>query len=304
MAVAPHPVTFTVGSRRLAAFERQLETLSFTLEDALTKRLPRAMAGNPASDGLRVLSAPISMIDAITAQYPDHLLGARETYRRHFIDMRGTYDDYLRMFSGKTRSTLRRKHRKMAKACGGELDIRSYRGSDGMTEFLGHALPLSRKTYQARLLDAGLPDDAASKADMRARAAADRVRAFLLFLDGEAIAYLYLPVEGSTLVYAHLGYDPSHAALSPGTVLQMAALEELFAEQRFNHFDFTEGDGAHKQLFATGHVRCASFLLLENSWSNRALLGARDGFDAAVAGARTLAGRSGALNRMRSMLKT
>ena len=69
------------------------------------------------------------------------------------------------------------------------------------------------------------------------------MRAFLLFLAGEPVAYLYLPVSGRTLIYAYLGYDAEHAHLSPGTVLQMAALENLFAEKRFAYFDFTEGEG-------------------------------------------------------------
>jgi CelD/BcsL family acetyltransferase involved in cellulose biosynthesis len=111
------------------------------------------------------------------------------------------------------------------------------------------------------------------------------------------------PVVGATLVYAHLGYDPDHARLSPGTVLQMEALERLFAEQRYRWFDFTEGEGAHKAMFGTGSAQCSSFVLLRPTLANRPLLGARGAFDAGVAGARTLAERSGALARIRAGLR-
>jgi CelD/BcsL family acetyltransferase involved in cellulose biosynthesis len=217
--------------------------------------------------------------------------------------MAGSYEGYLSRFSGKTRSTLRRKQRKFAAENGGELDVRAYRSSDELSAFLDLALPLSHRTYQARLLDAGLPGDERAKAEMETLAAQDRVRAFLLFLKGEPVAYLYLPVVGDTLVYAYLGYDAAHAQLSPGTVLQMAALESLFAEERFRYFDFTEGDGAHKALFGTDSVDCASFLMLRPSLSNRALLAGLAVFDRTVAGGKALAGKTGVEAAVRRLLR-
>ena len=129
------------------------------------------------------------------------------------------------------------------------------------------------------------------------------MRCFLLFLAGEPVAYLALPVRGQTLVYAHLGYDPAHAALSPGTVLQMEALRMLFAEERFRYFDFTEGEGAHKALFGTDSVACRSFILLRSTLANRLLLAARNGFDAAVAWAKTRLQGQGALASARKFLR-
>ena len=114
---------------------------------------------------------------------------------------------------------------------------------------------------------------------------------------------LSLPVTGQTLVYAYLGYDPDWARLSVGTVLQMDALERLFAEARYRWFDFTEGDGAHKEMFGTHAAACSSLVLLEPTLANRALLGARAGFDASVLGAKALAERSGALGRIRALLR-
>jgi CelD/BcsL family acetyltransferase involved in cellulose biosynthesis len=62
--------------------------------------------------------------------------------------------------------------------------------------------------------------------------------------------------------YDHLGYDPAYAASSPGTVLQLLALQALFSEQRFSIFDFTEGEGQHKELFSTGSQLCADFYVI------------------------------------------
>ena len=292
MASAAHPIAFTIGSRRLFAIERQLVTVSFSLEDILLER-PPAVPTLGSADGLRVLSAPPAAEERLHAAMPGFVVGARQDYARSYIAMTGSYEDYLAQFSGKTRSTLRRKRRKLEEAGGGALDVRCYRTPEELDEFLALALPLSRKTYQSRLLDAGLPEGEAAQRAMRELADRDDMRAFLLFLAGEPIAYLYLPVSGRTLIYAYLGYDAEHAHLSPGTVLQMAALENLFAEKRFAFFDFTEGEGAHKALFGTGSIRCASYIMLRPSGSNRALLRSLEMFDRGVAATRNLASRFG-----------
>lgn len=297
-----HSIPFVVGSRRLFAIERSVATLAFSLQDILAGKLPAVPVLNNV-EGLRVLSAPNAAEQRLREAMPGFLIGAREHYARHYIDMTGSFDDYLGRFSGKTRSTLRRKTRRFETASGGSLDLRAYGTVEEIDEFIGLAQPLSRKTYQARLLDAGLPEGEAAHAESRDLAAKDRLRAFLLFLDGAPVAYLYLPVMRETLVYAYLGFDPDHASLSPGTVLQLAALERLFAENRFHYFDFTEGDGAHKALFGTDSVDCASFLMLRPTWANRLTLASVRGFDCAIATGKQLARRIGLEAAIRRVLR-
>lgn len=293
-------IDFTLGARRLASVPRLLSTWSFSLEDVLAGTLPPAPP--PGRDGVRVLSAPAAQLSAVAAHYPGFIAGGRQDYRRHYIDMGTGFAGYMERFSGKTRSTLRRKARKLAEDAGGYA-VTEHRTPAEIEAFLAAALPLSARTYQARLLEAGLPDSPEARRAMLESAEDDRMRAFLLHAGGAAVAYLSLPISGRTLVYAHLGYDPGWARLSVGTVLQMDALERLFAEDRFAWFDFTEGEGAHKAMFGTHSAECASLVLLEPTLANRTLLGARDAFDAGVASAKALAARSGALGRLRALLR-
>lgn len=303
MATSRVPISFVLGSRKLLEVPRNLETLSFSLEQVLDGQSLPDLEVSPDCEGFRVLSAPIATLEKLQSRLDGFVFGGCEEYRRHYIAMTGSFEDYLARFSGKTRSTLRRKTRKFAEADGGELDFSEYRTPAEIEAFLAEALPLSERTYQARLLDAGLPHSDAARRHMLALAAEDRMRCYLLRMEGSAAAYLSLPVEGETLVYAHLGYDPALSKHSPGTVLQMAALERLFAENRFRYFDFTEGDGAHKSMFGTDSAECASFLALRATAANRMLLSARDGFDAAVAGAKSLAARTGAEALLRRALR-
>ncbi|AUX68841.1 GNAT family N-acetyltransferase [Porphyrobacter sp. HT-58-2] len=302
--MASGAIDFTLGSRRLLRVQRQLSTWAFNLDDVLAGALPTAPPSG--RDGVRVLSAPTARLAEVSARYPGFVAGGRQDYRRHYIDMGQSFEAYMAQFSGKTRSTLRRKAKKLHEEAGGYA-VTEHRSPAEIEAFLAAALPLSARTYQARLLDAGLPDTPEARRVMLEAAEADRMRAFLLYAGGQAVAYLSLPVVGpaahGTLVYAHLGYDPDWARLSPGTVLQMDALERLFAEERYRWFDFTEGDGAHKAMFGTHSAACSSLMLLEPTFANRALLGARASFDAGVSGAKALAQRSGALVKIRALLR-
>jgi CelD/BcsL family acetyltransferase involved in cellulose biosynthesis len=297
------PIKFVVGSRKIFEVRRPLQTVAFGLGDLVAGTPPPFPAEHADCDGYRVLSAPATSLPAILDAHPRHLLGGLQTYRRFYIDMAGGYDRYMARFSSKTRSTLNRKRRKLADIAGGKLDIREYHTARELDHFLADAIPLSHKTYQARLLDAGLPEGDAAVEDMRAMAQADRLRAYLLYLDGKAVSYLYLSIADRVVTYAFLGYDPEYAGLSPGTVLQMEALERLFAEGRHAYFDFTEGEGAHKQLFGTDSIEACSFFLLRGRASNRLLLGSLAAFDQSVATAKRLAERSGALSGIRRMLR-
>src|SRR3546814_12810185 len=75
------------------------------------------------------------------------------------------------------------------------------------------------RSYQETLLGSGLPATPAFVRTMLAAAAADEVRAWLLFVDGLPIASLYCPAEGDTLRYDYLGHDPEWSDWSAGSVL-------------------------------------------------------------------------------------
>jgi CelD/BcsL family acetyltransferase involved in cellulose biosynthesis len=127
---------------------------------------------------------------------------------------------------------------------------------------------------------------------MRELAARDAMRGWILFLDGRPASYLYAPSDGATLIYAYLGYDPQFADLSAGAVLQIEAMRALMEERRFRLFDFTEGEGQHKKLFATGEVECVDLLLVRPTAGNLLTGWSLGAFDAAVAFAKRVVRRS------------
>ena len=297
------PLRFQIGERTLAAAQRRLIIKGFDLESLLGEASLNLPPLPPSADGMMLRSLPEKQLAPVAAQAEGLLVYVRQRYPRYYASLGGTFDEYMAGFSAKSRSTLKRKMRKFEQLSGGQLDVRAYRTPEEMETFYALARAVSQKTYQERLLGSGLPEDDAFRAAMRASAGRDEARGYLLFLDGEPVSYLYTPIQQGCVIYAYLGYDPAIATHSPGTILQLEAMERLFAEQRHRYFDFTEGDGQHKRLFSTGHVECVDVLLLRPTVSNRVLIATHRRFHSGVEALGEMAERYGVKSRLKKWLR-
>lgn len=281
-----------IGARTIASIPRRLLRVGLSLDDALAGTLPSLP---PLGDhhGYLVTSLP-----AATAPSWAGLQFERQRYTRYFVDLAAGEAAWRAGLSGQTRSTLKRKAKKAAAASGGSVDVRRFRSPEELAVFHPVARALAEKTYQERLMAAGLPGDAAFFHRMQTLAAADAVRAWLLYIGEAPAAYLWCSADGDTLRYDYVGHDPAFAALSPGSVLMEAALADLFAD-RFLRFDFTEGEGQHKRSMASGGVACRDLLLLRPTIANRGALALVGGFD----GAMRLAKRAAATPAFRDLAR-
>jgi Acetyltransferase (GNAT) domain len=258
-----------LGKMALPLFRRSARFDERPLDLGAAPEPPPQLDG---ADGYVVWSHPIAAKLPVFTARRDGILYTPRQYKRFSIELSGDFDQYIGSFSGKTRSGLRRKVRKFTEASGGTIDFREYRTPDQMATFFPLAGKVSAKSYQERLLHRGLPADQAFIGSALEAAASDGLRAYLLFLRGEPISYLYCPVHrGIVVVYDRLGYDPEWSRLSPGTVLQILALQALFAERRFAIFDFTEGEGQHKELFSTRSCLCADVFVLNRRFKPASL---------------------------------
>lgn len=291
-----------VAGRAIGYVRRQLSVVPHGLDAALAGGA--AVLPPAGRDGWLLRSLPAQHLPALRAQLGGWLFAVRQHYPRHYIAMQGgSFDDWWQGFSAKTRSTLSRKARRLGDQFEGGFTVRSYRTPAEVAEFMEIAGDLSRRTYQARLMQAGLPCDEADVAQAVAAAADDKIRAFLLFAGGRAIAYLYLPVERDVLIYAYLGYDPDCADLSPGTVLHVEAMRALYGENRFRAFDFTEGDGAHKAQFGRATIACADILILRPTLRNRLTLAAMQGIDSAAARGKAVLDHLGLRAKVKALIR-
>lgn len=282
---APMPLGFRVGTRTLLSVRRRLARVALSLDDALAGRAP-ALPPLAGADGYLVTSLPAALLDTIAAGAG--IAAVRQRYTRYYTDLTTSFETWWQGLSANTRSGLKRKAKRIP-----GLEVRRYRTPAELEAFHGIARGIAETTYQERLMGMGLPADADFLREMLADAAAGAVRAWLLFTNGTAVAYLYCPVRAGTVIYEYVGHDPAHADLSPGAVLQLEAMRDLFAEGGLTRFDFTEGEGQHKRGMATGGVDCLDLLLLRPTLANRAVVTALAGFDRAVALAKAGVRRAG-----------
>lgn len=223
-------------------------------------------------DVIKLPSYPVESPAPRLKWVPGGLQYVPTQYRRWYVALDGNFDNYLAGFSGKSRSTIRRKVRRFADLSGGTIDWREYSSPDAVGEFLTLARHVSSKTFQERLLGSGLPSGTAFDDQVRQLAGAGNYRGYLLFHDGKPISYLSCPAQDGNLLYQHVGYDPAYAEWSPGGVLLFLVLERLFGEKAFRTFDFTEGEGAHKEFFANANQLCADFYFFRRRAINIALV--------------------------------
>ena len=201
-------------------------------------------------------------------------------YEHYYVDLTGSFADYLKGFSSKSRATLGRKIRKFETFSEGKTLWREFREPWDMKEFHMLAREVSKKTYQEKLLDMGLPSRQEFIVRITELASEGLARGYILFHGENPIAYLYCPIKNGILFYEYLGYEPEFRSWSPGTVLQYLVLEKLFNEGDFRIFDFTEGDGSHKRAFSTGSVRCADVYYFRATIKNLSILSIHRGLAA------------------------
>ncbi len=194
---------------------------------------------------------------------------ALTSYRRYYVEFRGTFEQYLQGLGRKRRCELRRKMRKFAP--NGAPDFREYKSRGEIREFYDFAIRVSRQSFQKRI-GYGLPEDSVFLAQLLRVAEEDRVRGYLLFYDERPAAFLLCYANDTWLTAEICGYDPSLRAFSPGNALLGSVLERLFQNQEFTCFDLGTGDAEYKAFFATDSVTCADVYYFQRSLKNVALV--------------------------------
>ena len=258
----------------LMLFKRNLvlKVLPFEILSECTPPVTIPMPGvnlTGKEKGYFMRSTPLPSIQPTYRSEGKYIYYIPDQFSRFYIDLHQSFDEYTAKFSSKTRSTIRRKIKKFASKCDGNMHWKSYRTVDELNEFYRDARKVSSKSYQEKLLDSGLPDTEQFQKTMADLAKEGLVRGYLLFDGNEPVAYMYCPIKDKVLLYQYLGYDPEYAKWSVGTILHWYAFEDIFGEEYFKYFDFTEGQSEHKRLYSTGSLLCGNIYIFPkniNAW--------------------------------------
>jgi hypothetical protein len=190
---------------------------------------------------------------------------------QYYIELKGSFEQYLKGWSQQSRYKLRLHVRRFAKFSGGSIDFREYRSAAEISEFFDLAIPVSRRSrhYSKGI---GLRESSNGDPALLVDAAAGNLRGYLLMHAGQAISYVLCRIWEDVIMYSVVGYDSAFAEHRPGTVLLYLILERLFSERQFRIFDFTGTAYPYKEQFSTGRILCARVLWFRPCFRNLTLI--------------------------------
>ena len=264
---------FLLGDKRLFTLQLTLQTCEVGLMDLpplAVDDFPQLMncVLEPGCSGFFVRWLPIACSQPTLRRLSDFVCYVHSQGPRYYIDLSHSFEAYQQKFSAKTRSTIRRKIRRFAAYCGGNIRWQVFKTAADAEEFHNLASEVSTRTYQEKQLGAGLPRSKDFVENLRTLADADEFRGYILFHDKRPVAYLCCPSKHGILEYQHLGYDAKYRDWSVGTILLWHALEAIHAERRFKVFDFAGGQTDQIRLFATHSSAFANVYLLRRNLKN------------------------------------
>lgn len=151
--------------------------------------------------------------------------------------------------SSKTKSTFRRKDRKLTKHFDGAVEMLVNTTMAEVNSFIEDAAWITSQTYQATL-GSGVTKNSYWKAIIQSLASIGCWRGYLLKSNNLLIAYVLGAVVDEKFTLFATGYSPKYENLSPGTVLLNRVFSSL-NDDGVCLVDFGYGDATYKRLHAT-----------------------------------------------------
>ena len=218
--------------------------------------------------------------------------------RRLRIHLPRSADEYWSKFSSSRHSTFRRKRKKI-----GQTELVQVTDVEQIPDFLEQAHRISLNSWQCRHLGLRVSNDHSELKLFTFLASQQALRTYLLFKDQQPIAFLIGTQFNGIFRYEEVGYDVEFAKLSPGLVLLLNVLEDMFAADTPDWFDFGGGDAEYKRVLATHTSRSGNVLLMPPGLRSRATIGFLRTCRAAKQTARWFLNQTGQMRKVRQFTR-
>ena len=244
---------FRLGEAKVKAFT--LVSNPFVIDAEL--EIPMAQAAGLGCRAVVVSAMPVGKRFAPMCFDRGALRYAARYGDRYVVDLRGSFAEYIKKFSKKSRGNLQRAAKKFSKSNDAVAPILEFRSPSEIIVFRDIAVAISRTSYKSGPV-LGFREDESFARQIELDAVAGRVRGYVLMSGSQPAAYVFCRIDHDVIVYKHIGYDERFAQTSPGTVLLYLMLQRLFNEGEFRLLDFDSTEYyAYKEFFATRAVNCA-----------------------------------------------
>jgi Acetyltransferase (GNAT) domain len=232
------PVAFKVGS--LVLFQSNVRMLRFVgggflgnqspgnsrfLVREIVKSLPKDGVEAVEFSQLRVDSPLYDLVKREPNVFCREHFAPAQTHR--YLTLPASFDEFLRGRSPKSRQEFRRLARMLIRDFPGKVRFQSFGKERDVGEFAREADKISRRTYQ-RAVGAGFANDVEMREMLRVAAQKAALRACLLYIGEQPVAFASGIVSNKTLYGTFMGYDPGFKKYRPGLQTLMRLIEESF----------------------------------------------------------------------------
>jgi hypothetical protein len=224
------------------------------------------------------------------------------TMEYHQIQFTETLDQYYENFSSKTKSTMRRKVKKLAKDTNKELKLVRYDSEQDLEKYVRDAAAASRRSYQYHLLGQGIRDEADFLSRCREAAKKGWLRGYVLELGGDPIAFMHGWQYRGTYFYIDTGFDQELRQHSPGTVLHVMVVEDMFEHHKPRVFEFGV-HGEQKATFGNNSYRATEVFLIRPSIYPMVATGLYRLSNAGTEAAKRVLDRYGVTGKVKQMMR-
>jgi len=192
-----------------------------------------------------------------------HALPNGPLYSHRVAKIPESFDAYLAQLGARSRADLRTNRKRFISGAGKTYRTRCFHTQGDVADFVADACAVSRKTYQYRLLAAGLRDPEGLERCYGMTAGLGWFRSYVLYVDDAPIAFQAGHVYAGCYFAQEIGYDPEWAPHHVGIFLHTEIVAHLATlGGAVTGFDFGNGDNLHKQRLSTDGYREGYYYLI------------------------------------------
>jgi CelD/BcsL family acetyltransferase involved in cellulose biosynthesis len=176
-----------------------------------------------------------------------------DTVRSPYLETIGDWTAFYRATSQRFKKTARHIRNRLERA--GRVTIEEYQAIDPASPLFAEVLDLTGRSWKAdrRLAIATMPGMRDFFSELTQRASERGwLSLWILRLDDRAVAMEYQIVDGGTVRALRADFDVATRELSPGSALNYAIVETLFARASVHEYDMGPGLNEYKMRWASG----------------------------------------------------
>ena len=193
-----------------------------------------------------------SHLHRAVTQLPSSLCRSRfVTHEPHWrLELPESLDAFLASRSRHARGELRAVDHRLARKYGSRMSMRLFDSINEVDRLFADLDRVAATTYQ-RALDVAFADTQEHRETIALALRCGWFRAYVLYLDGEPIAYRSGFLYRGTFSGSETGFDPAFASDRVGTYLLVRLIDDLCRNHAAQVIDFGCGQGEQKRRFST-----------------------------------------------------